>query len=118
MRVTREGYNMTEYSSAKGAAMIELQRDTRRQRHIEALKECEKFVEQFYDNFSERKSEMKERVEIFFSASDNDIKEIMDSLSDEQLLANDVTFVNSAWEKVVTHRNARKQELERLKDSI
>ena len=29
-----------------------------------------------------------------------------------------MTFVNSAWEKVVTHRNARKQELERLKDSI
>ena len=52
------GFQMKMVSSLKGAEMIEAQRDSRRQRHIACLKECEKFVEQFYDNFSEKKNEI------------------------------------------------------------
>lgn len=84
--------------------MIENQRDSRRQRHLEALKEFEKFVEQFYDSFSERKTEIKERVKIFFSASDIEIDKIMAGLSDELLLANEIPYVNGIWEKVQQHR--------------
>ncbi len=92
--------------------MIEAQRDSRRQRHIEALKECEKFVEQFYDNFSERKAEIKERVKLFFAGSDVEVKRIMEGLSDEKLLANEIAYVNGIWEKVGTvHRQARRDEL-------
>jgi hypothetical protein len=36
---------MEMVSSEKGKVMIEKQRDSRRQRHIVALNECEKFVE-------------------------------------------------------------------------
>ena len=39
------GFQMKMVSSLKGAEMIEAQRDSRRQRHIACLKECEKFVE-------------------------------------------------------------------------
>lgn len=45
-------------TSAKGKGMIEVQRDSRRQRHIAALKESTKFVDQFYDNFCERRNEI------------------------------------------------------------
>ena len=34
-------FNMTAFSSEKGRLMIEKQRDSRRQRHIESLKQCE-----------------------------------------------------------------------------
>lgn len=100
--------------------MLEKQRDGRRQRHLETLKECERFVEQFYDNFSEKKVEIKETIEIFLSASDHgnvsilpksEIEEIMSTLNDAQLLANDINFVNAAWEKVNAHRAARREEL-------
>ena len=64
---------MKMVSSLKGADMIEAQRDSRRQRHIACLKECEKFVEQFYDNFSEKKTEIKERIRVFLERSDIEI---------------------------------------------
>lgn len=92
------------FCSEKGKVMIENQRDSRRQRHIEALKECEKFVEQFYDNFSERKNEIRERVKVFFSGSDVEIGRIMAGLTDELLLANEIGYVNGTWEKVSQHR--------------
>jgi len=98
--------------------MIEDQRDSRRQRHIEALKESEKFVEQFYENFSERKAEIKERVKIFFAGSDIEITRIMAGLSDELLLANEISYVNGIWEKVTHHRNARKDELKQLRSNF
>ena len=80
--------------------MIERQRDSRRQRHIETLKESEKFVEQFYDNFCERKNEIRERVKVFFAGSDVEIDNIMKGLTDELLLANEIPYVNGVWEKV------------------
>ena len=101
--------------SEKGRQMIEDQRDSRRQRHIEALKDCEKFVEQFFENFSERKNEIKERIKIFFAGSDIEITRIMAGLSDELLLANEITYVNGIWEKVSHHRQARREELRQLR---
>ena len=98
--------------------MIENQRDSRRQRHIEALKECEKFVEQFYDTFQERKNDIRERVKIFFSGSDVEIEEIMGGLTDHLLLANELAYVNGVWEKVSQHRDARKDELSHLRASF
>ena len=112
------GFNMEMVQSEKGRAMIELQRDSRRQRHIEALNEGEKFVEQFYDNFAERKTEIKERVRIFFAGSDVEISRIMAGLSDELLLANEIAYVNGVWEKVSHHRQARKDELRALRQNF
>lgn len=113
------GFNLQMYCSDKGRVMIENQRDSRRQRHIEALKECEKFVEQFYDNFIERKGEIKERVKLFFAGSDQEIDRIMSGLSDDKLLANEIVYVNAIWEKVGTvHRSARKEELKQLRQNF
>lgn len=56
------GFQMKMLQSLPGATMIENQRDERRMRHIALLKECEKFVEQFYDNFCEKKNEIKARI--------------------------------------------------------
>lgn len=39
------GFIMDMIQSEKGKGMIEQQRDSRRQRHLQALKESEKFIE-------------------------------------------------------------------------
>lgn len=72
-------------------------------------------MEQFYENFSERKAEIKDRVKVFFAGSDSEIQRIMAGLSDELLLANEIAYVNGVWEKVSHHRQARKDELKQLR---
>jgi hypothetical protein len=94
------GFIMDMVTSQPGQKMIENQRDSRRQRHIAALKESQKFIDQFYDNFSERKNEIRERSRVFTMASDAEISELMASLTDENLLANEITFLNGIWDKV------------------
>jgi len=102
---------MKMVSSLKGATMIEAQRDSRRQRHIACLKECEKFVEQFYFNFLDRKNEIKERIKSFLERSDAEIEALMEGLSDDLLLANEIGYVNGIWEKVNMQRNSRGNEV-------
>jgi Domain of unknown function (DUF4455) len=75
-------------------------------------------VEQFYDNFSERKAEIKERVKVFFAGSDVEIGRIMAGLSDELMLKNEIAYVNGVWEKVSHHRQARKDELKALRGNF
>ncbi len=94
------GFQQKMVSSIKGKEMIENQRDSRRQRHIQCLKESEKFVEQFYDNFNEKKNEIKDKIRIFLERSDITIEEQMNGLTDELLLANEIVYVNGVWDKV------------------
>lgn len=76
-------------------------------------------MEQFYENFAERKAEVKERVKLFFAGSDFEVNRIMGGLSDDLLLANEIVYVNGIWEKVGTvHRQARKDELKRLRENF
>ncbi len=66
-------------------------------------------MEQFSENFAERKAEIRERVKLFIAGSDYEVNQIMAGLSDQLLLANEITYVNDIWEKVGTvHRHARK----------
>ena len=106
------GFAMEMVTSDKGRVMIEKQRDSRRQRHIAAVNESHKFIDQFYDNFCERKNEIKERSRIFVAASDAEIDDIMAGLSDELLLENEIAYVNAIWDKVSTHRSARNADSE------
>ena len=112
------GFSMEMYSSEKGRIMIEKQRDSRRQRHIAAVNESHKFIDQFYDNFCERKNEIKERSRIFVSASDTEIDEIMAGLTDELLLDNEIAYVNGIWDKVSQHRSARNADSEQLRANL
>jgi Domain of unknown function (DUF4455) len=105
-----QGFQMSMVCSEKGRAMIEAQQDSRRQRHIAAVNESHKFVEQFYDNFVERKNEIKEKSHVFVAASDAEIADIMRGLTDELLVANELAYVNGVWDKVCQHRNARKAD--------
>lgn len=57
-------------------------------------------MEQFYDNFNEKKNEIKDRIRIFVERSDVTIDEQMSGLTDELLLANEISYVNGIWEKV------------------
>jgi ElaB/YqjD/DUF883 family membrane-anchored ribosome-binding protein len=71
------GFNMEIVQSSNGKTMIEKQRDSRRQRHIRALKESTKFIDQFYDNFAERRDDIKNRADTFINNSDGQIGDIM-----------------------------------------
>ena len=109
---------MEMVSSEKGRIMIEKQRDSRRQRHIAAVNESHKFIDQFYDNFCERKNEIKERSRIFVAASDSEIDDIMGGLTDELLLENEIAYVNAIWDKVSQHRSARNADSEQLRANL
>ena len=67
---------------------------------MQALKESEKFIEQFYDNFCERKNEIRERSRVYTMASDAEIQVLIDSLTDENLVSNEITFPNGVWDKI------------------
>lgn len=82
------------------------------------MKESTKFIDQFYDNFCERRNEIKRRSQEFVSNSNMDIDKNMEGLTDELLLANEITYVNSIWDKVSQQRNSRKQESDALRDSF
>ena len=112
------GFQLEMVSSEKGRVMIEAQRDSRRQRHIAAVNESHKFIDQFFDNFCERKNEIKERSRIFVAASDTEIEEIMTGLTDELLLENEITYVNQIWDKVSQHRSARNADSEQLRANL
>ena len=112
------GFQMKMTSSLKGAEMIEAQRDSRRQRHIVCLKESEKFVDQFYDNFSEKKNEIKEKIRVFLERSDVEIEEAMSGLTHEALLANEIGYVNGIWEKVNHNRSQRTQQVQNLRNGL
>lgn len=85
---------------------------------METLRESEKYVEQFFENFCDRKNEIKERIKIFFAGSDSEIEEIMKGLSDDLLLANEIAYVNAIWEKVSLHREQRKEEVKNLRENL
>ena len=51
-------------------------------------------------------------------ASDAEIATLMSSLTDENLLANEITFVNGVWEKVQQYRNARKADSDQLRENL
>lgn len=42
----------------------------------------------------------------------------MKGINDEDLLANEIAYVNGIWEKANNHRSARKQELQKLRDEL
>ena len=49
------------------------------------------------------------------TASDQEVEEIMSGLTDEDLLANEIAYVNAIWDKVSQHRNARKADSDQLR---
>ena len=112
------GFQMQMVSSEKGRVMIEAQRDSRRQRHIAAVNESHKFIDQFYDNFCERRNEIREKSRIFVVASDTEIEEIMSGLTDELLVSNEIAYVNGVWDKVSQHRNSRKADSDQLRENF
>jgi len=104
--------------SLKGKTMIENQRDSRRQRHINRMKESTKFIDQFYDNFNERNKDIKMRSEEFITKSNESIENVMAGLTDELLLANEIAYVNAVWEKVNRQREMRTNNSSNLADNF
>ena len=49
------------------------------------------------------------------TASDQEVDEIMSGLTDKDLLDNEIAYVNSIWDKVSQHRNARNADSDQLK---
>jgi len=74
------------------------------------LNDSQKYIDQFFDNFIERKTEIREKSRIFSCASDAEIDQIMRGLSDDLLVTNEISYVNGIWDKVSQHRNARKAD--------
>jgi hypothetical protein len=113
-----QGHQGAVVMSHLGKAMIENQMDSRRQRHINRMKESTKFIDQFYDNFNDRCSDIKQRSRDFILKSDESIENVMACLTDENLLANEIAYVNGIWEKVNKQREMRKNNSNNLADNF
>ena len=104
--------------SLPGKTMLDKQRDSRRQRHINRMKESTKFIDQFYDNFADRKNDIKQRSSDYIQKSDEQVDEFMACLTDELLLANEIAYVNGIWEKVRQTRDMRKNDSDNLAENF
>ena len=82
------------------------------------MKESTKFIDQFYDNFNERNQDIKQRSAEFILRSDENISNVMSGLTDELLLANEITYVNGIWEKVGKQREMRNNNSSNLADNF
>jgi hypothetical protein len=51
-------------------------------------------------------------------ASDAEIQQLIESLTDTNLVSNEITFVNGVWDKIQQHRTSRKADTEQLRDSL
>jgi len=51
-------------------------------------------------------------------ASDAEIYDLMASLTDQNLLDNEITYVNGVWDKVSQHRLARRTDTDRLREDF
>lgn len=92
--------NLEARESEKGRRMIALQREERREKHLEKLEECEKAMELKFENFEERANEMKEGFKILVTGSDAECEALMARLSDANLLKREIGFVNNVWNKM------------------
>jgi len=50
--------------------------------------------------------------------SDKEVESILSGLTDELLLANEISYVNGIWDKVSNQRNARKTDSGQLSDNL
>jgi hypothetical protein len=66
----------------------------------------------------EKKNEVKENINMFLTTSDDEVNRIMGELIDEALLANEIDFVNMAWEKISSYYDARKEQLDQTLERI
>lgn len=51
-------------------------------------------------------------------ASDAEIHQLIASLTDKNLVSNEITFVNGVWDKIQQHRASRKADTEQLRENL
>lgn len=51
-------------------------------------------------------------------ASDAEINQLIASLTDKNLVSNEITFVNGVWDKIQQHRASRKADTEQLRENL
>lgn len=66
--------------------MIQKQKESRRQRHLNLLKEFEGWIEALYDNLATTGEDLIYKWEQFAKASQNELDKMLDDLSDDILL--------------------------------
>lgn len=66
----------------------------------------------------EKKTEIKEKINMFLAASDEEVQNILADMTDENLLANEIDYVNGTWSKIEIYFNARKEHLEQTLEEI
>lgn len=66
----------------------------------------------------EKKNEMKDNINTFLETSDDEVNHIMGELTDEALLANEIDFVNMAWEKISNYYDSRKENLDQTLERV
>ena len=98
--------------------LIEKQYEDRRQRHINALKKYEAWVEKTNENLLKNEKICIKRWDAFIKASEKELISMIDGLNEETLLNKEIEWIQAAFDNVNNHTRRRKEEANNLKNGL
>ncbi|CAG9311274.1 unnamed protein product [Blepharisma stoltei] len=98
--------------------MIQKQKESRRLRHLNLLKEFEGWIEALYDNLAHSGEDMIFKWEQFAKASQDDLDKMLDGLSDDVLLSKELEWLKAAFDNYDNHLKKRREEAETLRSGL
>lgn len=94
--------------------LIAKQKESRRDRHIKATKEFEKWVERLTKNIDEAYKDIRQDVIGFFEESDHAINAYYESLTDDKLLSREIEFIDDLKNIIHDHKSRRDDKVSNL----
>ena len=99
-------------------SMIDNQRENRRQRHLNALKDFENWHEKLVENIKYSSEEAKKNWENFAKASENELEAMILSFTEEKLLTQELEYVMAGYDNIGFHVTKRMGEADKMKTEL
>ena len=104
--------------SARIENMIDTQREKRRQRHINCLKDFENWHEKLCENIKSSSEEAKKNWETFAKASEEDLLLMISSFTEQVLLSKDLEYILAGYDNINSHAKKRMNEADKMKTQL
>ena len=98
--------------------LIEKQYEDRRQRHLNLLKRYEAWVEKLYEGLGVSEKQCIKRWEVFVRASEKELSNMINELSESSLLGKGVEWIPSAHENLNNHMKRRRDEAKNFRNGL
>lgn len=98
--------------------MIDNQRENRRQRHLNCIKEFENWHEKLIENIKFSTEETKKNWESFAKASEEELNSMISGFTEELLLTKELEYVLAGYDNINYHVAKRHTEAEKMKNDL